>query len=340
LPSTGNTVGDAYIVTSNGHLYVWGGSSWTDSGQIVGPTGPTGATGADGQSSSYYQYKADANQFSGTPNNGTVYWNNAVQILATDLVFSHLTSNNIDVDLFLGFLKSGDTVVLQDATNSNNYQKWVLSANPTVVPNTSVTYPVTLVTSAGTGTTGFANNHNLIVVLQSVGVVGPTGATGATGPTGAASTVAGPTGPTGADSTVVGPTGPTGAASTVAGPTGPTGAASTVAGPTGPTGADSTVAGPTGPTGAASTVAGPTGPTGADSTVAGPTGPQGVQGIQGVQGNVGPTGPTGPTTYPSAGIAVSTGTAWGTSKASPTGDIVGTTDMQTLTNKSIDCGTY
>lgn len=186
------------------------------------------------------------------------------------------------------------------------------------------------------------------------------GPTGSTGPTGPVSTTPGPTGPTGAASTVAGPTGPTGAASTVAGPTGPTGstgAASTVAGPTGPQG----IAGPTGPTGAASTVAGPTGPTGAQgaaSTVAGPTGPQGIAGPTGptgstgaastVAGPTGPTGaastvagPTGPTgaagtmTYPSAGIALSTGTAWGTSLTAPSGAIVGTTDTQTLTNKTL-----
>lgn len=267
------------------------GATGADS-TVVGPTGPTGSAGADGQSSSFYQYDADTTQTTGTPTAGHVYWNNATQTSATSLVFSHLTSNGIDVDLFLSFLKTGDSVVLQDATNSNNYQKWVLSADPTTVPNTSVTCPVTLSTSSGTGTTGFANNHNLIVVLQSLGVAGPTGPTG---PTGADSTVAGPTGPTGA----VGPTGsqgnvgPTGAQGNV-GPTGSQGIQGVV-GPTGPQGIQGIQGnvGPTGATGADSTVVGPTGPTGADSTVAGPTGPQGIQGVQGIQGNVGPTGPTG-----------------------------------------------
>ena len=39
--------------------------------------------------------------------------------------------------------------------------------------------------------------------------------------------------------------------------------------------------------------------------------------------------------YPGAGMAVSTGTAWGTPKTTPSGDVVGTTDTQTLTNKTI-----
>jgi hypothetical protein len=41
-----------------------------------------------------------------------------------------------------------------------------------------------------------------------------------------------------------------------------------------------------------------------------------------------------PMTYPGAGIPVSSGSAWSTSKTTPSGDIVGTTDTQSLTNKT------
>jgi hypothetical protein len=54
LPLTGNNTNDARVVDSDGDLYIWGGSSWTSVGQIVGPqgaTGPTGPTGITGAAS-------------------------------------------------------------------------------------------------------------------------------------------------------------------------------------------------------------------------------------------------------------------------------------------------
>jgi hypothetical protein len=197
-------------------------------------------------------------------------------------------------------------------------------------------------------------------IQGATGPTGPQGIQGPTGPTGSQGNL-GPTGPTGAVSTVAGPTGPTGNTGTTGavGPTGPQGNVGPTGaqGDVGPTGAQGIqgIQGVQGDTGAT----GPTGPQGIQGAV-GPTGPQGIQGIQGVQGDTGlvgptgpqgiqgdtgPTGPTGalgptgatgnagPTVYPAAGMAVSTGSAWGTSKNTPSGDVVGTSDTQTLSNK-------
>jgi hypothetical protein len=61
-----------------------------------------------------------------------------------------------------------------------------------------------------------------------------------------------------------------------------------------------------------------------------------IETTPGPEGPPGPTGPAGPTIYPSAGFAISTGTAWGVSKSFiPSGDVVGTTQAQTLTNKTL-----
>jgi hypothetical protein len=239
----------------------------------IGPTGisgPTGATGPQGYSSSLFLYFANTTITSGYPGDGDLLWNTATQISATQISISHLTDDNIDVDIFLAQLKQTEILTIQSQTSSSNYQTWRINGTPTNTnpgaSNSYWNYPVALVASGGTGTTNFSNGQALFVALVN-------GAEGATGPTGA---------------TGVGITGATG----VQGVTGPTGV-------TGATGLQGTT-GPTGVTGATG-VQGTTGPTGA--TGVGITGATGVAGATGVQGTTGPTGATG------VGITGATGVA-------------------------------
>jgi hypothetical protein len=161
---------------------------------------------------------------------------------------------------------------------------------------------VSLETIAAGTTPTTPQSPSVILTAQQVTYtqLGPTGAQGEQGPTG-------PTGATGAQG-IQGATGPTGATGSQ-GPTGWTG----YTGPTGDTGPQG-VTGPTGWTGwtGPQGIQGPTGPTGWTGYT-GPIGPTGPTGATGPTGWTGWTGATGPTTYPASGVAVSTGSAWGTS---------------------------
>ena len=151
-----------------------------------GETGPQGNTGANGQSTSYYRYNARTNIQSGNPGNTNIIWNNVTQISATQINISHINQDNIDIDIFLALIQTGNTLIVQDADNSVNYQKFSVTAPITIVSNSYVEVPVVLTTSAGTGTTNFNNNHNLILGLITQGAAGPQGITGPQGPTGPA----------------------------------------------------------------------------------------------------------------------------------------------------------
>lgn len=290
---------------------------------VTGATGATGVTGAQGDKGGL-RYAFSTTTAAADPGQGVFRLNNATIASVTAMYIDNLTVEGTDVSAFLDtWDDSSSTVKGYIVINSNT--------------NADVTYCIFSV-SAVADSTGYrtvtvahvagalpSNAEDCVVSFIRTGDIGTTGATGPTGPQGTAGVTGatGPTGPTGPQGTagVTGATGPTGVGVTGAtGATGPQGDAGTVGatgptGPTGPAGADSTVAGPTGATGPA----GATGPTG-------PTGPTGVTGA---------TGATGPTTYPGAGIAVSTGSGWGTSETNPAGDLVGTTETQTLTNKTL-----
>ena len=153
---------------------------------IIGATGATGvgitgATGPAGPSSSFFEYKINANSTSGYPGNSYISYNNSVQTSATKLYVSHLTQNNTDIDLFLSFLSVSQKITIQDTNTSSNYQTWTISAAPIAINSGLQTsyleIPVTLTSSGGLGSTGFSNNHYVIFAVVT-GALGPTGATG------------------------------------------------------------------------------------------------------------------------------------------------------------------
>lgn len=154
---------------------------------VAGPQGVQGSQGVqgqDGQSSSFYDYKVKTTITSGDPGSTYLIYNNATQTSATQINISHIDKDGYDIDIFLNLLKTGDTIIVQSAASSDDFQKWSISSTPT--PQTGyVQFPVSIVSSGGVGTTGFSNNQDVIIVVYSIGPTGPQGSTGAQGVTGA-----------------------------------------------------------------------------------------------------------------------------------------------------------
>jgi hypothetical protein len=196
----------------------------------TGATGSTGIAGLNGYTNAFYGYAADTTKTSGFPTAGTLYWNNATQISATQVAVSHITASSEDIDLFLSLLGVSNQFVIQDKSDSNSFQKWTISSAPINIPNSYIELPVTLVSSGGNGSSNFANASELLFILTQQGIQGSTGLQGATGVQGATG-ITGSTGATGA--TGIGASGATGA--TGLGATGAMGATG-LTGATGSTG--------------------------------------------------------------------------------------------------------
>ena len=145
--------------------------------------GIQGAVGQAGQSASFYSYSGLTTQADGDPGVGKILWvdHGNDQLNTAQINISHLTTDNIDIDVFLALLKTGDTMIIQDANDSDNYQIWIINGAETLHPNDYVEIPVTISDSSGTGSTGFADGHPLIVVLTSVGIQGVQGTQGEQG---------------------------------------------------------------------------------------------------------------------------------------------------------------
>ena len=134
-----------------------------------------------------WHYRAKTTITTGNPTDAHVIWNNATQINATSINVSHKDQDGDDIEFFLGFIQEGQQLFLQDRDLSQNFQIWLISGTPTLTgggtANAYYTFPVTLVDSGGTGTTGFANNHQLLFgTTQALALHAPTHAIGGSDP--------------------------------------------------------------------------------------------------------------------------------------------------------------
>jgi hypothetical protein len=309
LPSSGNTVGDAYVVTATNRLYVWDGSAWTDAGPVaasitgptgatgatggVGPTGPTGVTGAGGPTG-----PTGANSTVAGPTGPTGASGTSVGLTT---FLDGATATGPQAYNLLTIPNTGSQTTLTRTTNSSSGVLLGSFVTPAGVPNNTSFVGGLWTLHAWISHQGGGNNFRFWTEVQEVASNGTTVlATLATGDYASGTPVTSATASL-LEYDLFVPSSTLASTSSrilvnvyVQAQSGTPDAilymrantqshvvttiAYNVSGPTGPTGAASTVAGPTGPTGATG-LTGPTGPTGAASSVAGPTGA---------------TGPTGP----------------------------------------------
>jgi len=201
LPASNNEINDAYIVQDDGDLYVWGGSSWSSVGQIVGPTGPTGPsvtgpTGPTGAASQVQGPTGPTGSIGPTGPKGGVtyvldstiqqdaynvsgYAGNNPELIAVRGERIYFDASSVEVTNSVALrLTSGNTATVPGTTNnSTTLGRNLTSADPVIVYDVPLNAPEQIIYQDVTELSNFG-------VINIVDKVGPTGPTGATGPTG------------------------------------------------------------------------------------------------------------------------------------------------------------
>jgi hypothetical protein len=175
----------------NGSAGVSGTSGTSAPGMTSGSSGSSGTSGKNGLSSSFFRYNAHTNSYGPPIGTGNIEWNNATQTSATEIYTSHITQDNNDVEVILGGITIGSTLIIQDRNVSENYQKWTITS----VAVTTASY-VSFGVSYIDGGYSFTNGHDVIIIVQLAGVNGTSGTSGSSGVNGATGPM-GPTGPAG-----------------------------------------------------------------------------------------------------------------------------------------------
>ena len=129
--------------------------------------GSTLTQSATSGNSNFYLYQSKNGITTPPPASGDVGYNNSNQSLATIVYISHLTRDNIDIELFYKQVNSLSDLYIQDQNNSVNFIKYNITGLPSPVINSYISIPVLAISSGGTGATSFGSNHNVLLAFFS-----------------------------------------------------------------------------------------------------------------------------------------------------------------------------
>lgn len=118
----------------------------------------------DGVNSNIYLYNNNLT-ITSPPAAGQIRYNNAVIPAATEIYISHLTRDNVDIDVFLALISQLSIIYIQDQDSSINYIRYNVTAPPVLTPNAFITIPVTVLDTSGTGATNFPAGMNLFMSI-------------------------------------------------------------------------------------------------------------------------------------------------------------------------------
>jgi hypothetical protein len=160
LQTNGNNITQVNDITANRFI--------VDNGtniQYLLADGTTITQSANSGNSNFYLYTSINTSFAPPITAGNVEYNNADQSLATFVYISHLTRDNIDIEVFFQNVSTLNILYLQDQNVSTNYIRYDITGSPTIVANFYISVPVLVIDSGGTGSTSFGTSHNILLSI-------------------------------------------------------------------------------------------------------------------------------------------------------------------------------
>lgn len=130
--------------------------------QYLMANGSTLQYSANSGNSNFYLFNSSST-VTASPSSGQITYDDAKQSNATNIYISHITDDNIDIEVFYKQLSILNDVYIQDRNDSQNNIQYNIRANPTITLNNKIEIPVLVTSSSGTGTTSFGPNHPILI---------------------------------------------------------------------------------------------------------------------------------------------------------------------------------